>query len=252
MAGTADEPSMGPLETLRAVFRLEAERTVQLARLGREAAADDALEDIDERLSSAMAQLDAHNVNYPLHMVARRYQLGQEDYLVLQLALLPRHGEALVHAMTTVLGEGESEPRLSHAGAKADQWIPVRPGKDVVLVMAISKLLIDAGQIDRDFLVTYTNAPQLVGADGKIVRNDKGEALVWDSKTNTAQVFAEGVEPALSLADLAKSGQPLSGRPMVGGRPVRTGFDVYRDSLREYADDVIRKRERKKSRCVHD
>ena len=130
------------------------------------------------------------------------------------------------------------EPRLSHAGAKADQWIPVRPGKDVVLVMAISKLLIDAGQIDRDFLVTYTNAPQLVGADGKIVRNDKGEALVWDSKTNEAKVFAEGVEPALSVADLAKPGQPLSGRPMVDGRPVRTGFDVYRESLRDMTPEA--------------
>ncbi len=161
MAGTADEPSMGPLETLRAVFRLEAERTVQLARLGREAAADDALEDIDERLSSAMAQLDAHNVNYPLHMVARRYQLGQEDYLVLQLALLPRHGEALVHAMTTVLGEGESEPRLSHAVALLaegyDDW--KQAADDLMTLTVFEERLVTATPIGAgDFALSPSQA----------------------------------------------------------------------------------------------
>ena len=106
-----------PIDVLRAVFRLEAERTVQLARMGREPGAEEALEDVDERLSAAMAELERQNIAYPLHMVARQYQLGQEDYLVIQLALLHRHGEDVVKAATSALGEGESDVRLSHAVA---------------------------------------------------------------------------------------------------------------------------------------
>ncbi len=34
------------------------------------------------------------------------------------------------------------EPRLSNTGAKADQWIPIRPGKDVVFLLAIMHQLL--------------------------------------------------------------------------------------------------------------
>jgi hypothetical protein len=100
---------------LRAIFRLEAERTVHIARLGREAGAEQALEDVDERLKAALAALEAEGIAYPLHVVARQSELGQEDYLIIQLALLPYHGPEVVLAATSVLGEGEPEPRLSHA-----------------------------------------------------------------------------------------------------------------------------------------
>lgn len=113
-------------DVLRAVFRLEAERTLQLARLGREPGAANALADVDERLSQALAALEAENVAFPLHAIARRYELSQADYLVLQLALLPRHGEEVVQMMSRLLGEGEDEPRLSHAVALTaegfDDW----------------------------------------------------------------------------------------------------------------------------------
>ena len=37
------------------------------------------------------------------------------------------------------------EPRLSHAASKADQWVPIRPGKDVVLILGMAKVLIESG-----------------------------------------------------------------------------------------------------------
>ncbi len=54
------------------------------------------------------------------------------------------------------------EPRLSGTAAKADEWVPVRPGKDPVMLLAMAKVLIDANTIDEPFLVEFTNAPQLV------------------------------------------------------------------------------------------
>lgn len=136
----------------------------------------------------------------------------------------------LDHAVTRAKERGMKivviEPRLSHVGAKADQWIPVRPGKDVVLVMALTRLLIDAGHIDAPFLTTYTNAPELVGADGKVLRDGEGKPLVWDAVSKTAKPFAEGVAPT------------LRGSFTVDGKPVRTAFDVYADSLRDMTPEA--------------
>jgi len=110
-------------DILRAVFRLEAERTVCAARLGRVPGAEAMMADVDERLGAAFAALDARGALYPLHMLARRYQLSEEDYLILQLALLGHHheGEALVAAALEALDPGdEPDPgprvvRLTHA-----------------------------------------------------------------------------------------------------------------------------------------
>lgn len=102
------------IDILRAVFRLEAERTLLVARLGRVAGAEQALHDVDERLAAALSALNTRGVAYPLHAIARRYRLGQEDYLLLQLALLPRHGSEVVLATTDALGDRAETIRLSH------------------------------------------------------------------------------------------------------------------------------------------
>lgn len=133
---------------------------------------------------------------------------------------------ATTHARERGMKVVAIEPRLSHAGAKADQWIPVRPGKDVVLVLAMTKLLIDGGHIDQPFLITYTNAPQLVGADGKILRGAEDQPLVWDTASQSARPFVEGVTPA------------LRGTYTVDGKAVRTAFDVYADSLKDMTPEA--------------
>jgi anaerobic selenocysteine-containing dehydrogenase len=123
------------------------------------------------------------------------------------------------------------DPRLSGCAAKADEWVPVRPGKDVAAILAMAKILIDSGTVDQDFLITYTNAPELVDADGKIVTDKDGKtSLVWDTVTNSAKPFTAEVKPA------------LKGSFAVDGKPVRTGFQVLADSLAEmtpqYAEEV--------------
>lgn len=127
------------------------------------------------------------------------------------------------HAVTRARERGMKiisvEPRYSHVAAKADQWIPVRPGKDIVILLAIARKLIESGDIDNEFLTTYTNTPQLVGSDGKILKSKEGEPLVWDTVSGTATPYAEGVVPA------------LRGSYTVGGVEVRTGFDVFANSI---------------------
>jgi molybdopterin-containing oxidoreductase family molybdopterin binding subunit len=123
------------------------------------------------------------------------------------------------------------EPRLSGVAGKADEWVPVRPGKDVVMILAMCKRLIDTGMIDGEYLTTYTNSAQLVGADDKVVLDKDGKTpLVWDTVTNAATAYTENVKPA------------LKGSYTVDGNPVRTAFTVFAESIAditpEYAEEV--------------
>lgn len=162
----------GPEAALRAVFRLEAERTVAIAQLvgdDGQPGAEEQLEAIDALLAEAMATLELFGVAYPLHAIARRYALGQDDYLVLQLALLPRHPELLLHALTRALGDGEGEPRLSHAvrllAQGFDDW--ERAAADMLTLTVFAEQLVKTEPIDGDFILRPSQAVlELMGLDG--------------------------------------------------------------------------------------
>ncbi len=72
--------------------------------------------------------------------------------------------------------------------AIADEWIGIRPGTDGLFVMALIHELLEAGSIDEDYLVRYTNVPWLVirnegGADhGLFARDGDGDAMCWDGE----------------------------------------------------------------------
>ncbi len=115
--------------------------------------------------------------------------------------------------------------------AIADEWIPIKPGTDGALFMALLHVLIDEDLVDRAFLKRFTNAPQLVilgtgcdregmfAHDPDPARGPPGDGrephnkLVFDtvSKTIVAaypEGIADGADPALeghyTLADGTK------------------------------------------------
>jgi sulfite dehydrogenase (quinone) subunit SoeA len=114
--------------------------------------------------------------------------------------------------------------------AIADEWIPIKPGTDGALFMAIMHELIAKDLIDHAFLKRFTNAPQLVVLDegtreGMFAHDPNPEKgppgdgrnphnkLVWDTRSNQAlnaypEGIAEGCDPALlgryTLADGTK------------------------------------------------
>ena len=56
-------------------------------------------------------------------------------------------------------------PVRTGCSAIADEWVPIRPGTDGALLLALIHELIALGLYDRDFLVRYTNSGQLVNLD---------------------------------------------------------------------------------------
>jgi anaerobic selenocysteine-containing dehydrogenase len=110
--------------------------------------------------------------------------------------------------------------------AIADEWIPIRPGTDGALLMALMHELIAQGRFDRAFLKRYTNAPQLVVLDDTdreglfAYEPDAGPApdgrhphnkLVWDTRSGLVKAaYPEGIaddcDPALTGRYVLKDG----------------------------------------------
>ena len=59
------------------------------------------------------------------------------------------------------------DPRMSELAAKADEWLPIKPGTDMAFFLAMLHVLIRKKLYDKDFLISHTNAPFLAYRDKK-------------------------------------------------------------------------------------
>jgi sulfite dehydrogenase (quinone) subunit SoeA len=126
--------------------------------------------------------------------------------------------------------------------AIADEWVPIRPGTDGALLMALTRELIDKGLFDREFLIRYTNAAQLVNQDadsnefGMFVRTEVPEEegcfdpqnkLWWDRHADQEVVtHSEAADPRL-----------LGEYQLGDGTRVKTAFQLLVDRLKEYTPE---------------
>ncbi|MBI2917082.1 MAG: molybdopterin-dependent oxidoreductase, partial [Chloroflexi bacterium] len=98
------------------------------------------------------------------------------------------------------------DPQFTETAAMlADEYLPIKPGTDGALALAMLRILIAEGMWDRKTVMEHTNAPFLVRSDnGRLLRDkDVGGAsdrfMVWDGHSRQARPFdAPGVEPALT------------------------------------------------------
>ena len=116
------------------------------------------------------------------------------------------------------------EPRMSPAAAKADEWVPIRPGTDRAFILGLMhSLVLEHELYDREFLRDRTNAPYLVSPDGGYALSPDGKAQVWDAAAGRARAWDD---PELGEAALA-------GRYDVAGVACATGLELFLDILRE-------------------
>ncbi|MFQ5851396.1 MAG: molybdopterin-dependent oxidoreductase [Candidatus Binatia bacterium] len=121
------------------------------------------------------------------------------------------------------------DPICTPIASKANEWIPIRPSTDRVLALSMLHVLLnDLSIYDAEFLRVQTNAPYLVGNDGRYMRDaDTGKPLVWDEAK--AGICPYDSDPQLPT---------LLGDHDVGGKACRPSFQVLKEHLRIYPPEA--------------
>ena len=123
--------------------------------------------------------------------------------------------------------------------AIADEWVSITPGTDGMFALSMVQVLLREGLVDDEFLIRYTNAPQLVinnpgkQGDGLLLRDSDGNPQVWDQHTNGAQ---SALSPDVAPALLGEYEAPC-------GTPVRTAFSILMEKYMapEYTPEAAAK-----------
>ncbi|MBI2868086.1 MAG: molybdopterin-dependent oxidoreductase, partial [Chloroflexi bacterium] len=117
------------------------------------------------------------------------------------------------------------DPSLRGAGPFADEWLPIKPGTDLALALALCNAIIAQGTIDKEYLTKHTNAPFLVQGDGAFLRVNNKEQ-VWDEASGSAKAFdAAGVKPA------------LEGSYNAEGKAVKTAYQLFKEHVAQYTPE---------------
>lgn len=121
------------------------------------------------------------------------------------------------------------DPHMSAAAAKADRWIPIRPGTDAALALAFANQLVnELGVYDEAFLKERTNIPSLVDPETqRILKNDAKKALYWDLSSNQPKPYDQCADPA------------LSGTFEIDGKQYRVAFDLYKEHVSKYTPEFV-------------
>lgn len=119
------------------------------------------------------------------------------------------------------------DPICSPMASQASEWVPIRPGTDGAMALAMLHVLLnELGIYDREFLQNQTNAAYLVGEDGRYVRDQEtGKPLVWDEISGRARPFDETESPA------------LEGEFIAGGRPAQPAFSKFKEGLGNFTPE---------------
>ncbi len=123
------------------------------------------------------------------------------------------------------------DPICSHAAAKADEWIPVIPGTDGALGLAVANQLVnELGMYDAPFLKNKTNAPYLICEDGRYLRHPENrKPMIWDPEDGAPKAYEDP-----SIRDIA-----LEGLYEHAGRRCRPAFELLRENLRKYSPERV-------------
>lgn len=125
------------------------------------------------------------------------------------------------------------DPRFTPDAAKADVWLPIRPGTDVAMGLGWANYIIENDLYDHEFVMKWTNLPYLVNEETKLLyhADELGigaadEYVVWDKKTNAPAPLPYPWNDALDVE--------LDGEFTVDGKKSRTAFRALREHVAEW------------------
>lgn len=126
------------------------------------------------------------------------------------------------------------DPRFTPDAAKADIWLPIRPGSDVALELCWIRYIMANQLFDREFVMKWSDLPYLVDTETKMMLRPKKSTdpdepdtfMVWDKKTNRMQPLEypwnDELEPE------------LDGVYEVDGKVYKTGYRLLWERVEEW------------------
>ena len=144
------------------------------------------------------------------------------------------------------------DPQFTVAAAHSDMYVPILPGTDGALVLAMANYIIDNKLVNEQFMKDRTVSPLLIKPDGTYLRAvDLGEPLpmeidpddprsaamalqaspiqVWDSAVDAAVSVNEAVDPV------------LEGTFTVNGIEVQTVYSLTKEKIKDFTVEMASK-----------
>lgn len=124
------------------------------------------------------------------------------------------------------------DPTYTTTASKADRFVPIRPGTDGALALAMAYVLVEEGLVDIEFMLNNTVAPFLVkDEDGKYLRlSDLGLAEAGAEDDVPLVMGEDGVAgPAAEI-----SAPVMNGSFEVEGHAVTTAYDLLLERVMEW------------------
>lgn len=146
------------------------------------------------------------------------------------------------------------DPVFRDIAAKADLWVPVRPGTDGALALCLTNLLFESGRYQAaiPLLKRWTNAPFLIDDEKKMMLREADirdggadeKYVVWDSKTNGVAVWDPATE-SFDIGSVDEVDPEVEGYFEVdtpsGKKKFKTALTQYREEVKEWTVERVSK-----------
>lgn len=157
----------------------------------------------------ALPSYDLENANYILSFGANLLEAGPNPQRTIAGWTYGRRGRANRNKIVVI------DPRQGIHGAKADEWIPIKPGTDAALALGMANVIIKSGLMDADFVKNYS-----FGFDNDGKRKGFRDFVLENYDTTRVEQIT-GV-PSTTIARLA--GEFASNKPAVAILPGKGGL----------------------------
>jgi len=156
-----------------------------------------------------MPAYDFEKTNYILSFGANFLEAGSNPQRTISGYTYLRRGRATRGKVVVI------DPRQGIHGAKADEWIPIKPGTDAALALGMANVIIRTGLVDADFIKNYSFGFDNIG------KNKGFRDFVLDNYDPSRVEQITGV-PATTIARLA--GEFASNKPALAILPGKGGM----------------------------
>ncbi len=125
------------------------------------------------------------------------------------------------------------DPRFTPDAAKADVWLPIRPGTDVAMGLGWVRYIMDTKSYDEQWCKGWTNLPFLINEETKLLYHadelglgDNSQYVVWDNAAGKPAAMGYPTDMTMDFA--------LDGEFEVDGKKSRTAFRAIWDVAQEW------------------